>query len=70
MKLFKTKGKVRDIYVWYDADLDKCVCGTAHEFEITKALSNKPEDFQMICLVGNDDKAIKTLTSNINDSRI
>ncbi|MEL6561953.1 MAG: hypothetical protein AAFQ94_27445 [Bacteroidota bacterium] len=70
MKLFKTKNKTRDIYVWYNADLEKCVSGTKDEFELTKALSNKPEEFQMICLVGNDDQAIQNLTKNINQGTL
>ncbi len=67
MKLFKTKTNDREIYVWYNADLGKCVSGTMNDFELSKALSDKPDEFQMICFVGNDKKAVKSLTSQINE---
>jgi len=66
MKLFKTHTKDRDIYVWYDADRQKCVSGTLPEFELSRALSALGDDFQLICLVGNDQKAIANLTNQID----
>lgn len=70
MKLFRTKNKNRDIYIWYNADLKKCVSGTKDEFELTRALSNNPGEFQIICLVGNDDQTINNLTKNVNQSNL
>lgn len=68
MKLFKTHTSKQEIYVWYNADLDKCVSGTASDFEVSKTLSKKPDEFQMICLVGNDQSVVKNLTNQINQN--
>lgn len=70
MNFFKSKTNNREIYVWYNADLDKCVSGTMNDFELSKALSLKPEEFQMICLVGNNEKDVDNLTSQINQSSL
>ncbi|MGB3464526.1 MAG: hypothetical protein WBA74_04620 [Cyclobacteriaceae bacterium] len=68
MKFFKTHTNEKEVYVWYNADLDKCLSGTIDEYESTKSVSQKADQFQVICLVGHDQLTIQELTKNINDS--
>ena len=58
----KTKTKTgKEVYIWYDPDHDKCVSGTMTEYEHSRAISLKHDDFNMICMVGNDQTAVEDL---------